>query len=188
MQQEIDRLKEELASLKKLVYRDHLTGLLNRRGFEDIAMPLINDILELKNQANRRTSLSPKQYSLLIIDIDNFKILNDQYGHDIGDRALIYLSKMLLKTVRDTDIVARWGGEEFLIGFPGADSIKAKAIADNIRITLAASSRRASFTISAGVSELQQDRSFTEMLKKADQALYLAKQAGKDRVVIFNEK
>ncbi len=164
--------------LKEQAYRDPLTQSYNRRYFYEISE-------ELLHLAKRdKTSLC-----IIMIDIDNFKKINDTYGHFIGDEVIILLAKKLEETVRESDVVARFGGEEFVIIFPKADLNATKIIAEKIRSTiekeiLKINKLELQFTISLGVSEFDyaNNKTIEAMLDSADSALYNAKDNGKNQV------
>ena len=142
---------------------DMLTRVLNRRGCEEI-------LSELKN------------YSLLLIDIDHFKNINDTYGHDVGDKILETLGEVLKKSVRAGDIVCRWGGEEFLVILPDTSIKEAVKIAEKIRKKVKENSfDNVKITVSIGIAAFEGD--FEKAFKKADENLYKAKKSGRDRVV-----
>ena len=152
---------------------DPLTGLMNRRSFE--------------NEASKRIR-SEERSVVAYGDIDHFKKLNDTHGHDAGDRALRILAKTLRTTVRDTDLVARWGGEEFVIFFSEtsvADAVLSlKRVREALRRALAESATPP-FTISFGVAETSSAADLEELVNQADQALLEAKSGGRDRIVTW---
>ena len=155
---------------------DPLTNLLNRRGFE-IAY-------EALSRTNERDQSS---FSLLYMDIDFFKKINDNYGHDVGDLVLKYLAEFLRSSLRSSDIVARWGGEEFVILLNDAYAAKAKNIAEKLRLMIEENTHEdlPHFTVSIGVAQVRVDIDFDTVLKHADEALYKAKESGRNRVVVF---
>lgn len=160
---------------------DPLTGLFNRRAFE-------NKLDEEFERAKRYHH----QLSLLILDIDNFKLINDTYGHHGGDAALIKISETLREKTRQSDFPSRYGGEEFVLVLPetGQDSALqvAAKVHDAIRsCTFGTSDQPFRLTVSIGLSSTS-NRSYAEwsqMLKDADQALYAAKNSGKDRIEVW---
>ena len=117
--------------------------------------------------------------SLLILDIDFFKNYNDTNGHDAGDKLLIRVARKIAASCRDSDMVARFGGEEFLLILPEAELNQARLAVDRIRADIAGS---CDVTISAGVTLYQKDSSVEELIKTADKALYQAKEKGRNRV------
>jgi len=166
----------EYSRLKTLSMHDHLTGLYNRRVFEAM----------LEVEARKRTS---KPFSLLLIDLDNFKTINDTYGHGTGDEVLVYVAEMLRLNFRKSDIPARYGGDEFGVLLPETSLDSAQRIAERFRGNV--SGRRSLFgarnivpTVSVGIAVVS-DRANLEvaqMVEEADRALYRAKAPGKNRV------
>lgn len=184
----LKQLQKEIDRLKKLAYRDELTGLYNRHGFKEESEKFIQEVVEFKKNPERRKSFLVKNFSLVIFDIDNFKKLNDTNGHQAGDKALAILGELLRKTVRSVDIVARWGGEEIVLGLVGASNDEAFEIADNIRKKIAENSfkwgrKTISFTVSGGVACLENAGDFETVFACADKALYKAKHNGKNQIV-----
>jgi diguanylate cyclase (GGDEF)-like protein len=163
-------LREEL---EKMVVTDHLTKLYSR-GYLDDKMNL--------------SMLEDAQGTFILIDIDNFKCVNDQYGHQVGDEVLIQLARQIAKNIRGTDIGARWGGEELAIYLPGAPLEIGVMIANRL-VDKVEKHTNPNVTISCGVSTWirgQEDTTKT-VFKRADQALYKAKGSGKNKVVVQNE-
>ncbi|MGQ0805349.1 MAG: diguanylate cyclase [Actinomycetota bacterium] len=151
---------------------DGLTGLLNRRSFE-------NKVRILRRQT------SP--FALVMADLDEFKRVNDTYGHDAGDRALRIFSELLRSTVRPNDIVCRYGGEEFAVVLPDCAPAKAAEVMERVRVELAGIGSRGeapSFTASFGVVGCEPREELEPMIARADAALYRAKTQGRDRVVL----
>ena len=176
-QNKINKLETELHEMGEKVHEDHLTGILNRRG--------------LDNAFERETSRSarhqvPLCYALL--DIDNFKLLNDTHGHKVGDDALVYLVESVKDTTRPEDIVSRYGGEEFVILLPNTDLEEAVHILSRIRRNLTKKfflheNKRLLITFSAGVAQLRPGESQESIFKRADEALYRAKKGGKNQIL-----
>jgi len=158
---------------------DHLTGLLNRREFEEKGKTMFAEA--------RRSNLP---LSILMLDIDKFKTINDTYGHDIGDEVLQLLSKIGVQTVRHLDVFARLGGEEFVVLMPGTDKAQGVGMAERMRKIFEKQDfghewkgEPIPFTVSIGVATIsEQDSSVDSMLKRADEALYVAKNNGRNRV------
>ena len=171
-----DRLKRELA-LKDLASKDPLTGLLNRRSGEHL----------LKKYDDEKRQ-SKKLLCLIMIDIDNFKKINDTFGHAIGDQILVSSSQLLKKKARNTDSVIRWGGEEFLIIVPDSRLKDALEFAERIRKSIEQHIDKevGRITASFGVAELSLDESTASLLNRADKALYKAKLDGKNCVKSAN--
>ncbi|TAK68283.1 MAG: GGDEF domain-containing protein [Actinomycetota bacterium] len=153
---------------------DALTGLLNRRAFE-------NDY--------RRIRSDSAVAAIAMADLDHFKDLNDTYGHDTGDRALRLFAATLRSNLRAEDLVSRRGGEEFAIFFPGYDAVAAATGLERVRDQLGATLRAAglpSYTASFGLVEAGPDEDLDVMLARADAALFAAKAAGRDRIVLHD--
>ncbi len=161
---------------------DWLTGLLNRRGF-----------FRALREAEERQPTHVLGSSVIVIDIDQFKVINDRFGHSSGDRALKALAILLHQQTSDRQLVARTGGEEFCIVLPGADTRAAMAMAESIREACeridvsAADGQPIPFTISVGVCDVPTGTSFDEALIRADNALYRAKREGRNRVQVCAE-
>ena len=166
-----------MADLRRLSRHDVLTGLLNRRALEEA--------LDGQIQRSRR---SGEPFSVLMLDADHFKAINDRFGHGVGDLALKHLSGMLLGHMREVDRLARFGGEEFVVLLPGLTLIKALPVAERLREVVAAAPLRhadvaIALSVSIGIAEwggAQEEPS--RLLVRADAALYQAKQHGRDRV------
>ena len=154
--------------LVDLAIKDGLTGLFNRRYFN-----------ELVNIEAKRLARNPVSFSLLMLDIDNFKNYNDTKGHPAGDDLLKGIAKILKSSVRSVDMVCRYGGEEFIIILPQTDKSAAQIIAERIRVQVGL---YLPATISIGIATFPDDAKETEqVIKKADNALYQAKQTGKNK-------
>lgn len=173
---DITQLKEKSNLLEYQANHDQLTGLFNRQKFNDIFRK------EIKRERRYDNSLS-----LIIFDIDDFKSFNDDFGHIVGDEVLKAIAKIVIDSVREHDTVVRWGGEEFLVLLPQTELEGAKNVAEKIRSEIEAyesSSIPRKITASFGVTKLSSDDDELSGLKKADDALYEAKNAGKNRVVV----
>ena len=162
---------ERFEALELLAATDPLTGLANRRGCEKSIAGEIS-----------RAERERKPLSCIMLDIDRFKQVNDTLGHQAGDQVLRELSATLRQAVRAYDIVARWGGEEFLVVLPGADLDAARQLAERIRIAVQKLPTTA-VTISAGAAEFDADYDFEATLRTADRRMYEAKAAGRNCVV-----
>jgi diguanylate cyclase (GGDEF)-like protein len=155
---------------------DGLTGLRNRRTLETEIRGLLNDGVQI---------------ALVMADLDHFKLLNDTYGHEAGDRALRKFSQVVTATVRDSDIVGRYGGEEFVIAFLGAPTSAAVEVLDRLREHLALAGEESdypTFTASFGVVDSAIGGSLEDLLRVADAALYRAKDEGRNRVTVADER
>ena len=177
---DISEKRNSVNDIIKSSYCDHLTGVQNRRGFYEAA-----------NIEFDRYTRRPRPLSLLMIDADFFKKINDTYGHPAGDEVLKHLSSSLQQCVRDMDVVARLGGEEFGVLLPSSDIIVASKIAERMRELIAESELKIGahvirYTISIGVTTFNQYVTGMDMLMKiADQALYESKHAGRNRVTLI---
>ena len=164
--------------LEKRGNTDHMTQLANRRQAD---LTLVEEIA--------RSHRYGRGLAIILCDIDHFKQINDRFGHEEGDQALIRLSRHLEQRVRTEDSVARWGGEEFLIISPETDLQGAAELAEQIRISLNQLPTEATveFTISFGVAALQLGDDEHSLIKRADSALYRAKNSGRNRVEVASE-
>jgi diguanylate cyclase len=178
---QVTELKNELQRAKQRSETDGLTGALNRGAFDVVITDLV-----------ARREVSGKGFSLLMLDLDNFKAINDRYGHLTGDRVLVAFAQKCKGMLRGDDIIARYGGEEFVLILPGAslrNSVKkAKQICQAIAGTRYAVDESApgnylSVTVSVGVSTLRKGDTATKIIDRADRALYYAKGTGKNKVV-----
>lgn len=171
-----EKVQERTAQLEKISVTDRLTGLYNRHKIDTV---LEHEI----KRANRSKNLD-NAFSLILIDVDNFKSVNDNYGHQTGDKVLIEISNLLLSATRTTDITGRWGGEEFLIIATGTQLEGALLLAESIRskIEVFTFPEISSITISVGISSYKQDNTIDDMISKADSALYISKSNGKNQV------
>lgn len=186
-EKKIVELEQEIGRLKKQVFYDELTQVLNRRGFEKEAKLVFENISFHREKRERRADYH--DLSIIFLDIDDFKKVNDIFGHQIGDEVLQEVAKVLLRTVRSNDIVARWGGEEFVVGLVGADLKVADKIAERIRVDIQnmevafTGNVKVPTTVSIGVVGFSNDNNLDDLIERADQAMYKGKQAGKNRVV-----
>jgi diguanylate cyclase (GGDEF)-like protein len=160
-----------------LATTDTLTGLFNRRK--------MTELLESQKVLFERTDL---RFSIVLADIDHFKRVNDSFGHDCGDYVLREVAKLMRERLRQSDVLARWGGEEFLIMLPDSDAHAAKLVAEVLRHSIEqkimqCSGEDVSVTMSMGVAEHQANNTLNASLKAADEALYQAKEGGRNRVM-----
>ena len=162
--------------LKQLATTDTLTGVCNRRRFDEM----------LANEIQRATRFATP-LSLILFDIDHFKRVNDTYGHQTGDQVLIQLAVTVGSAIRATDLLARWGGEEFVLLLPGSDQNAARVLAEKLRLRVASQdfSDVDRITCSFGVAAWEPHDTADALLKKADDALYRAKKNGRNRVEIM---
>jgi diguanylate cyclase (GGDEF)-like protein len=178
---DITDMKNIQAKLEKLATTDDLTDVLNRRSFMEKAH------VEFKRALRLKTHLS-----IALMDIDHFKDINDTYGHPTGDQALVNFAKLCVTNIREFDMFARFGGEEFALLMPEADAEQAFHVGERMRLNVARSvidldGQAASITISLGISSLVDEQdTLDKILRRADQALYHAKQSGRDQTVIWH--
>lgn len=184
----IEKLKAAEALLVKqrdVIYQqanyDQLTGLANRHLFEDRLAQLIKD-----------SKRNGTPFALLFLDLDNFKQINDNYGHDIGDEVLVKASRLLIDATRESDTLVRFGGDEFLILLNDVDQIGAlhvaKKVLQGFQMPLKVKSN--SFTIGSSIGIALYPKHATsgiELVQKADNALYVAKSKGKNQAIIYND-
>lgn len=180
IERDITAQKAEVSVLRELATTDPLTGLLNRRGFSEHAQGRLASALR-----------DGQELALAMIDIDFFKRINDTYGHEVGDQALIHLAGLLRASFRESDVIGRLGGEEFAVLLPSATLEQSHVLMDRFRMRLAATPLRLhdgrwlGFTASIGVAELDPEKaSLTTLTKAADSALYAAKHSGRNRVYL----
>ena len=155
-------------------YTDELTGLYNRKSYND----RLQEFLALK----KRYDIT---FSMLMYDIDDFKIVNDNYGHDNGDKVLIDMSALIESHIRENDYLFRIGGEEFIIIFSETSLDKAKVIAEKIRKKVSSTlftSENLKITISIGLSEVLKEDDASTIFKRVDKLLYKSKHNGKDKI------
>jgi two-component system, cell cycle response regulator len=183
----VQELHEANTLHRELAFRDGLTGVYNRRFFQEA---LDNELM--------RAQRYKRQFSLVILDVDNYKKINDAHGHTIGDLVLINVSKSVQEMVRATDIFARYGGDEFVIIMPETDLSNAIAIAENLRsrvemLITTVGNASIKTTISLGLTSygaIIGKKTSEQIIDMADKALYIAKHSGKNsiRALKFSEK
>jgi len=177
-EERVRALEIELEEVGRLVKEDALTTTLNRRGME-----------EAFTVEAARTERSGAPLAVALLDVDNFKMLNDRLGHQAGDEALKYLAGVLRQTVRPSDAVARFGGEEFVLLLPATDQEEAVQVMTRVQRTLTRkfflhNNERVLITFSAGVAVRQPGEERDALIARADAAMYQAKQTGKNRVCV----
>ncbi|MDD3017153.1 MAG: sensor domain-containing diguanylate cyclase [Comamonas sp.] len=172
---DVTELVTRTQELREQAHHDALTGLLNRRAGE-----------QQLQRCQRAAQLECQDYALILADIDNFKSINDRFGHDEGDRVLQRCAALLSRTVRSGDALIRWGGEEFLIVLPGCKLAAAQELAERIRRTMACEQDAVvgTITLSLGVGAWQPGECSSTLLRRTDQALYRAKTSGRNQVAV----
>ena len=183
IKQERDRLRstaEEAIAEAEVAHErsmtDALTGLFNRYGLQ---RALSREMAEARRYS--------RPFSCLMFDLDNFKVVNDTYGHPTGDMAIRQVSQILNEAIRRSDMIFRYGGEEFLALLPETNLSGAKSLGEKIRVlaeerNFGSSDNRFCLTLSIGVAEMYPHESGNDMIARADMALYYAKEGGRNRV------
>jgi diguanylate cyclase len=177
---DLHKLKSELADAKKVAVTDALTGLSNRHGLVEYFDKLMQDRRQQKSHC-----------SLILMDIDHFKDINDQFGHLLGDKVLSSIAGILRQSVRNEDFCARFGGEEFIVILPDCNSNKATVIAEKIRKTIKGFGLKntksgntiENFSASFGVTGFKEYDTLESAIERSDRALYQAKSSGRDKVI-----
>ena len=185
----IKKLLAEIKRLNFLAYYDELTKVLNRRGFLENSEKIFQAVAYKRRELERRIKYRIP-LSVIFLDIDNFKKINDFYGHKAGDRVLEKVAQVIKGRLRDYDIVGRLGGEEFVITLIGCDLNSAQKIAEDLRQRIEKTKIKTNkgylnITASLGVVSYDRERNFKELIDKADKAMYKAKKSGKNRVVVL---
>lgn len=166
-----EKMSEEI---KRLSEEDYLTKLYNRRK--------IHEVIENEISRSKRYNST---FAVILLDIDNFKNTNDSFGHNTGDKLLVEISNIIRRTIRESDISSRWGGEEFLVFCPQTTSDGAFALAEKLRLSI----EQYEFedvgykTASFGVARIEHGDSVQSLIHRADEALYSAKKSGKNMVM-----
>ncbi len=178
LHQQFDRLRHQFSTERMEARTDPLSGLLNRRGLMERLLPLIDESTDLG-----------QTFSIILLDIDHFKRINDTFGHVVGDSVIRYLARILKNETKGQDILARIGGEEFVIILPQTPYDGAVRVAQKIRTTVERkklavklNNQPLQFTISAGVAVYQLGEAVDTLFERADKALYRAKEKGRNRV------
>ena len=173
-------LQDALVKVEKYANTDPLTGILNRRS-----------LFEIANQEFSRVQRYGPPFSIFLIDLDHFKNVNDNYGHQIGDIALCTVVKDIQNTIRNVDFLGRYGGEEFMLILPETDGEQALILAERIRKLVASSiieteKGNLKLTLSIGITSYDpKDRSLEDMISRADRGVYQAKKLGRNRCCLL---
>ncbi|WP_428633517.1 transporter substrate-binding domain-containing diguanylate cyclase [Sedimenticola sp.] len=171
-------LLEKQRELERLSITDRLTRIYNRIKLDEVF-----------NQELRRADRYGQPFAVIMLDVDDFKQVNDRFGHPVGDQVLVEMANLLLSGIRQTDTVGRWGGEEFFIICPQADATGALHLAESLRARIDQHSfpEVGHLTASFGIAVYREGEQEHDMVKRADVALYRAKRAGKNRVEAYDE-
>ncbi len=173
-----DSLLKKNLELERQAYYDNLTKVFNRNKF--------NELLKREINRARRYKIS---LSFAIFDIDHFKHVNDNFGHLIGDKVLVEFSSLIARNIRESDIFARWGGEEFVLLMPEINGDDAKKVAEKIRKSIENHTFEVvgKVTCSIGIAQFDINMSVEELISSSDKALYFAKENGRNKVVLSSE-
>lgn len=177
MKNKVDELYSMTNTLEQKAYKDNLTGINNRENFEEFFS------IEIANAKQNNLALS-----LIIFDVDHFKLVNDTYGHQAGDIILIDLVNLIADNIKNGDIFARWGGEEFVILTPSTEMTGACNLAEKLRKIVESHTFKyveKEITLSFGIAQLSSEDTKKTLFEKADGALYEAKKNGRNRVEIY---
>jgi diguanylate cyclase len=176
--EQLNRMHAELERAQLMVVSDPLTGLPNRRGLDRV---LAREIARARRHQT--------QLCIAVLDVDHFKRINDTHGHDVGDLALRHLADTIKAAVRETDVLARLGGEEFVLVLPDTPLVGAEFTMNRLLRTaqstaLALGDKRITVAFSAGLAQWQGEEGAEALIKRADQAMYQAKSAGRGMVMV----
>ena len=171
-----NRTLELTKKYQQLAHFDPLTQLSNRR-----------DALGILKQEQARAVRNKEPFAIILCDVDHFKKINDQYGHNAGDTVLVELAKIFSQNIREVDCVSRWGGEEFLFILPKTSAQSASVIAEKIQAKLNEQviyyeNKKIAVTASMGIEQFSEKQSIDELINQADKFLYLAKDAGRNQI------
>lgn len=178
--QTMEKLQQELNIVREEALTDSLTGVANRKSF-DIAIKRLIEDARTEN----------KTFSVIMLDIDHFKDFNDNFGHQMGDQVLRLVAKTLLDGIKGRDLVARYGGEEFMILLPETNIVGGENVGNELRrcvenrelVNKATGGKISHITISGGVTEYRYGESIEDVVKRVDNALYMAKNNGRNQIV-----
>ncbi|HRY76686.1 MAG TPA: GGDEF domain-containing protein [Candidatus Paceibacterota bacterium] len=193
MSNELEKLKKQVALLQKLVYKDPLTDLYNRRGFLEASEKIFRMVMSVKNHERKKFRI--EEIALVLLDLDDFKKINDKFGHEAGDAVLKGVAEILRNSLREIDVIGRWGGEEIVILLLGAGKAEALKISEDLRVKISQRefilkrAKKIKLTASFGVAGIDgaapanKRKTLGELIAQADKAMYQAKKKGKNRVV-----
>lgn len=179
LKQDISQMRDVLEEMSEAAFEDALTGIPNRRALDETIRLLIEN-----------AETKPGPYCLILLDIDHFKMVNDDHGHTVGDRVLRFVAEMIKRSVKGGDFVARFGGEEFSVVLPNTSYQDGFQLAQNILKNISTARFKIrkngkslhSITLSAGITELRQGDTLESFIDRADTLLYAAKDAGRNIV------
>lgn len=184
LQKQITLLKRENRRLHKLTYVDELTQFFNRRALKEIGNKYLKSIIKGRELKRRKKSI--KYLTAIFFDLDNFRQINDKFSHRKGDKVLKEFALFLKRNFRSTDIIGRWGGDEFVVLIIDVPYFISKRKAERIRKKIEDSVfNKLKVTTSLGVVPYTNEKNISELLHKADQLMYQAKKRDKNQVVCF---
>ena len=181
---ENEKLISEDKKLKHDLMHDSLTGLNTKKYLEGIMEETISS---LDVPESERRIEGYRGFSLLFCDVDNFKKINDMFGHNKGNDVLKKVSEIINDSVRVSDIVCRWGGDEIVVGLMGANEEKASQIGEKIRVAVEKETKDTGVTVSIGVIAYEKGLNMQLIVEGADKAMYWAKKEGKNKVIKYSD-
>lgn len=186
----VQKLKKRIVALEDQLRTDELTRILNRRGLMEYLETMVSEVLFQFKHPDRRRFLIIKSFSLVFVDLDHFKSINDTYGHQVGDKVLRTVTTLVRDELRGVDIVGRYGGEEIIIGLIGANEQSAVVISNGMRqkiekLDFEHDGQAFKVTASFGVAELKAGMDLKSLIARADAAVYDAKASGRNKVVLY---
>ncbi len=184
LEENIAELNVENEKLRNDLIHDSLTGLNTRKYLEERVEEIISSF---KNPEREKRKEGFRNFSILFCDIDNFKKINDTLGHKGGDAVLKRVSEIITQSVRNSDMVSRWGGEEIAVGLFGTDEGEAVEKAEGIRTAIEKGMKDMNVTISIGVAFCKEDPDTDSIIRQADEAMYFAKNNGKNNVKTYDD-
>ena len=197
MNKKVKELRKEISRLKKMVVKDEVTGILNRRGFYERISEFFNDVVFFKKDRvarEKRKEFVVKDLAILFIDIDNLKRINDIYGHAAGDKVIKIVAKIIEGNIRKSDFAGRWGGDEFVVGLVGSTEGSAFKVAQIIKDKSLEDKRISTYkgvktSLSIGAAEVDDSvLSIDDLIDRADRAMYEGKhKKGKNFIVKYSE-
>ena len=188
--QEIEKLKKEILLLRKITFKDPLTGLYNRRGFLNEVNRLVKMVDGIQQRMPTNSSNLFETLGLIFVDLDDFKKINDNFGHKVGDMVLKKIAETLERSLRKFDIVGRWGGDEFVILTLGVGRPIVLSIAQRLKNkveSLVFKEKKKNFNLTASFGATvfsSKDFKIEDYINKTDKAMYRAKKQGKNEIVV----
>lgn len=187
----ITELETQVHDLERDLIHDPLTGIKTRAFFEEELETYLASVAG-NEEGKRKEWFGFRNISIIFFDIDHFKNVNDTYGHDVGDIVLQRVAEVIKSDLRTGDTLARWGGEEMIVSLLGANEkdavAKAEEIREKVETLVFSEAKSLQLTISSGVASSEKNLSLSELVKRADQALYSAKNNGRNKVVAYGSR